>query len=79
MISLYHDGSSACAAKTRFALDEKGLPWESRYVDIRRGEQFQPEFLAINPKGVVSVLAHDGSVIRESTVICEYLEEVRER
>ena len=76
MIALYHHGSSACAAKTRFALDEKGLPWESRYVDILRGEQFAPEFLAINPKGVVPVLVHDGSVIRESTVICEYLEEV---
>ena len=76
MIALYHHGSSACAAKTRFALDEKGLLWESRYVDILRGEQFAPEFLAINPKGVVPVLVHDGSVIRESTVICEYLEEV---
>lgn len=76
MIALYHHGSSACAAKTRFALDEKCLPWESHYVDILRGEQFKPEFLAINPKGVVPVLLHDGSVIRESTVICEYLEEV---
>ena len=76
MIVLYHHGSSTCAAKTRFAIDEKGLPWESRYVDILRGEQFKPEFLAINPKGVVPVLVHDGAVIRESTVICEYLEEV---
>jgi glutathione S-transferase len=76
MVVLYHHGSSACAAKTRFALDEKGLSWESHYVDLLRGEQFKPEFLAINPKGVVPVLVHDGAVIRESTVICEYLEEV---
>lgn len=75
MIALYHHGSSACAAKSRFALDEKGLPWESRYVDILRGEQFKPEFLALNPKGVVPVLIDDGAVIRESTVICEYIEE----
>jgi ganglioside-induced differentiation-associated protein 1 len=76
VLALYHHGSSACAAKTRFALDEKALPWESHYVDILQGEQFKPEFLAINPKAVVPVLIHDGSVIRESTVICEYIEEV---
>jgi len=60
MLALYHHGSSACAAKTRFALDEKGLAWESRYVDILRGEQFSPEFRALNPKAVVPVLIHDG-------------------
>jgi glutathione S-transferase len=74
-LTLYHHGSSACAAKVRFALAEKQLPWTSRYVDILKGEQFTPEFLALNPKAVVPVLVHDGDVIVESTVICEYLEE----
>jgi glutathione S-transferase len=73
---LYHHGSSACAAKVRFALAEKALPWESRYVDILRGEQFAPAYLALNPKAVVPTLVHDGAVVVESTVICEYLEEV---
>ena len=75
MLELYHHGSSACAAKVRFALGEKGLEWVGHYVDILNGEQFRPEFLAINPKGVVPVLVDDGNVITESTVICEYLEE----
>jgi glutathione S-transferase len=75
MLKLYHHGSSACAAKVRFALEEKRLPWEGQVVDILRGEQFRPEFLALNPKGVVPVLVHDGFVIPESTVICEYLED----
>ena len=74
-LELYHHGSSACAAKVRFALAEKRLTWSSRYVDILKGEQFAPEFLALNPKAVVPVLVHDGAVIVESTVICEYLEE----
>ena len=74
-LTLYHHGSSACAAKVRFALAEKGLPWESRYVDILKGEQFEPAFLALNPKAVVPVLVHDGTVLTESTVICEYVEE----
>jgi ganglioside-induced differentiation-associated protein 1 len=74
-LELYHHGSSACAAKVRFALAEKRLAWVSRYIDILKGEQFAPEFLALNPKAVVPVLVHDGAVIVESTVICEYAEE----
>jgi glutathione S-transferase len=74
-LELYHHGSSACAAKVRFALEEKRLPWTGRYVDILKGEQFEPVFLALNPKAVVPVLVHDGAVVVESTVICEYLEE----
>lgn len=74
-LHLYHHGSSACAAKVRFALEEKRLPWTGHYVDILKGEQFAPEFLALNPKAVVPVLVDDGTVIVESTVICEYLEE----
>jgi glutathione S-transferase len=76
MLELYHHGSSVCAAKVRFALGEKRLEWQGHYVDILAGEQFRPEFLAINPKAVVPVLVHDGFVIPESTVICEYAEEV---
>jgi glutathione S-transferase len=74
-LELYHHGSSVCAAKVRFALAEKHLEWRGHYVDILRGEQFRPEFLALNPRAVVPVLVHDGNVVTESTVICEYLEE----
>ena len=78
-ITLYHHGSSACAAKVRFVLAEKRIAWDSRYVDILAGEQFAPEFLAINPKAVVPVLVHHlasgDAIICESSVICEYAEE----
>jgi len=76
MLELYHHGTSACAAKVRLALEEKRLQWTGHYIDILKGEQFDTRFLQINPKGVVPVLVHDGRVIRESTVICEYVEEV---
>ena len=76
MLELYHHGSSACSAKVRLALAEKQLQWTSRYVDILAGEQFRPAFLRINPKGVVPALVHDDCIVRESTVICEYAEEV---
>jgi glutathione S-transferase len=76
MLELYHHGSSAAAAKVRFALEEKRLPWVGHYVDLLRGEQFDPRFLAVNPRAMVPALLHDGHTIVESTVICEYLEEV---
>lgn len=76
MLTLYHHGSSACAAKVRFALAEKQLDFESRYIDLMRGEQFAPDYVALNPKAVVPTLVHDDAVITESTVICEYLDEV---
>ncbi|MDG2175648.1 MAG: glutathione S-transferase family protein [Gammaproteobacteria bacterium] len=75
MLVLYHHGSSTCAAKVRFALEEKQLDWEGRYIDILAGEQFHEDFLKISPKGVVPVLIDDERVILESTIICEYLED----
>ena len=74
--TLYHHGSSVCAAKVRFAMDEKELEWDGVYIDILKGEQFDPEYLKLNPKGVVPTLVHDDLVIPDSTVIIEYLDQV---
>ena len=65
MIKLYHRGSSVCAAKVRIVLAEKSLPWEGIYVDILRGDQFDPAYMKLNPKAVVPTLVHDGKVIIE--------------
>ena len=73
MIMLYHHGSSVCAAKVRLVLAEKSVPWDGIYVDILRGDQFDPGYVKLNPKAVVPTLVHDGKVIVESSVICEYL------
>jgi glutathione S-transferase len=76
MLELFHHGSSVCAAKVRVTLAEKGLEWKGHYVDILKGEQFDPSYMKLNPKAVVPTLIHDGRTIVESTVICEYLDEV---
>lgn len=76
MLELYHHGSSVCAAKVRIVLAEKGVEWTGHYLDILEGDQFEPAYLKLNPKAVVPTLVHDGKVITESTVICEYLDEV---
>ena len=79
MLELYHHGSSVCAAKVRFAMAQKGVvPDEMHYVDILKGEQFEPGYLKINPKAVVPSLVHDGNIINESTVICEYVNDAFE-
>jgi glutathione S-transferase len=76
MIELYHHGSSVCAAKVRLVLAEKGAEWQGHYIDILKGDQFSPEYMKINPKAVVPTLVHDGHPILESSVICEYLDEI---
>ncbi len=75
MLELYHHGSSVCAAKVRLVLAEKGLEWKGHYIDILKGEQFDPDYIKLNPKAVVPTLVHDGKVLTESTLICEYLDD----
>lgn len=56
-------------------LHHKGLPFESRLVNLISGEQLTPEYLAINPNGVVPSLVHEGRAVIDSSVIMEYLDE----
>jgi len=74
-IELYHHGSSVCAAKVRLVLAEKCLEWEGHYLDILAGEHHNVEYLKLNPKAVVPTLVHNGQVIRESSIICEYVDD----
>ncbi len=76
MLTLYHYEPYANSMKVMLCLAEKGLDYESRYVDLLNFEQHDPEFVALNPNGQVPVLVHDGAVITESTVINEYLDDV---
>lgn len=77
MIKIYHSGNSVCSQKVRLALAEKGTFWQSMDIDMTKGEQFQPEYLALNPEGVVPTLVEeDGFVVRESSVIIDYLDQL---
>mgnify|MGYP003994020883 FL=1 len=76
MLKLYHHHTSVCAAKSRMALEEKGLEWEGEIIRLRERDQHTPEYLALNPFGLVPMLDHDGKIIVESTVINEYVDEV---
>ena len=75
MLQLYHAEPVANSLKCLIPLKEKGLAFESVYVDLHKFEQHEPSFLAINPEGQVPVLDHDGLAITHSSVINEYLED----
>jgi len=74
-LKLYHAEPLANSLKVLIALKEKGLEFESVYVDLHQFEQHEPWFVAINPEGQVPVLDHDGVIITQTTVINEYLED----
>ena len=75
MLKLYHAEPAANSLKTLITLKEKGLQFQSVYVDLHKFEQHEPWFVAINPDGQVPVLDHDGQIITHTTVIGEYLED----
>ena len=75
MIELYHNDMSVCAQKVRFTLVEKKLAWEGHHLNLRAGDQQEPEYLKLNPNAVVPTLVDNGNIIIESTVINEYLDD----
>ena len=74
-LELYHGLASTCSKKVRLCLFEKGLPFKSRLLDLQKFEQHEPEYLALNPNGVVPTLVHGGRPIIESSIIIEYIDE----
>jgi glutathione S-transferase len=76
MLELYHALTSTCSQKVRMCLAEKDLDWVDRRVNLAASENLTPAYLALNPHGVVPTLVHEGQVVVDSSVICEYLDEV---
>lgn len=67
---------SSAAWRVRIALNLKGLKAEPRFQHLRKGEQTSPEYLAVNPQGLLpSLILDDGAVLTQSLAICEYLDE----
>ena len=74
-LELHHAWRSSASRRVRLVLAEKGLPFTSHAMDLLRGDQHAPAYLALNPSGVVPALVHDGRVLADSAVIAEYLDE----
>lgn len=77
MIELYYYENSICAERVLMTLAEKNIDdWVPHHLHLFKGEHFSEEYLTLNPKGVVPTLVHNGHVIHESAIICDYLDDL---
>jgi glutathione S-transferase len=73
---LYNAPQSTCSQRVRFVFNAKKLPFDEVKLNLLEGDQLKPDYLKLNPNGVVPTLDHDGAIIIDSTVIIEYLDEI---
>lgn len=77
MMRLFGYFRSSSAYRTRIALNLKGLPYELVPIHLRRngGEQKRPDYLRVNPQGLVPLIESDGFRLSQSLAIIEWLDE----
>ncbi len=74
-MKLYDLSSGLNPRRVRIFLAEKGVEIPLQEVDMTKGENATPEYLAINPMGTMPVLElDDGTIVTESIAICRYFE-----
>lgn len=71
-VTLYSNPMSR-GRTVHWLLEELGAPYELKVLDLAKGEQKTPEYLAINPMGKVPAVVHRGVVVTEAAAICVYL------
>ena len=74
-VTLYHWEPNANSGKPMLTLFEKGVKFDSHYLDLLNFDQHKPEYLKINPNGTIPAMTHDDKVLTESTAIMEYVDE----
>lgn len=73
-MKLYHGITSVCSVKVRIGLAETGQAYESIALNLQAGEQHDPDYLKLNPNGVVPTLQDRDLLVLESSLILEYLD-----
>jgi len=74
-VKLYTYFRSSAAFRVRIALNLKGLAYEPAFVHLPRGEHHKPDYIAMNPQGLVPALLVGERALAQSLAIIEYLEE----
>ena len=72
MLKLYYS-PGACALASHIAFEEAGAQYEAAKIDLKKGEQKTPEYLAVNPAGVTPALETDQGVLTENSVIMTWI------
>jgi glutathione S-transferase len=72
-LTLFHSLTSVCSQKVRLTLAELELEFESRVMDLKQGDQFAPDYLVLNPNGVVPTLLDGRHVVLHSNDIMQHL------
>ncbi|KQV68074.1 glutathione S-transferase family protein [Rhizobium sp. Root1220] len=75
MLTLYF-APRTCALASLIALEESGLPFETKKVNFAETEQQSPQYLQINPKGRVPALVTDHGVVTETPAILAYIAQI---
>jgi len=77
-MKLYDSKMAPNPRRVRIFMAEKGISCDNEQLDIVKGENLSPDFLNINPRGLLPTLVlDDGTVLDESVAICRYLEETQ--
>jgi len=77
MLELYYFENSICSERVLMTLAEKKITdWVPHHVHLFERQQYNPEYLKLNPKAQVPTLVHDGEIIRESSLIADYLDDL---
>jgi glutathione S-transferase len=71
-LHLYY-AAGACSFVPHCALETIGAPYEPHALSFKDQQQKSPEYLAVNPHGVVPALVVDGQTIEQVVAICGYL------
>jgi glutathione S-transferase len=72
-MKLYYFPVSNTARPVRLFIAENNLPCEDVILDFMKGEHLAPEYLKLNPNGLVPTLVDDDFVLTESSTILKYL------
>ena len=77
MLEDYYFENSICSERVLMTLAEKEITeWVAHHVHLFKREQFDKDYLRLNPKAQVPTLVHNGEIIRESSLICDYLDDL---
>ena len=73
-VVFYEYWRSSAAYRVRIALNLKGVPYRSVQLDLTTGAQSSPQYLVLNPQGLVPALAIDGHLLTQSLAIIDFLD-----